>query len=128
MAARKSKTKKRVKVEWVDDGKPVDLTIRKGESKKVTYIVRVTDNNNRPVRADEAKISRIRKKQLINYSGASIESKLNGITRVSFTYSTNKDYENEDDAQAKVRISVEGHLDGLNEFLPYKEKVFSPND
>ena len=131
MARRGSKTKKpkrRLKVEWVDDGKPMDLTITKGESKNATYIVRVTDSNNRPVRADEAWISRIRRKQLIDYSGATVEAKRNGIAYVSFTYRTNKDYEDEDDAQAKVRMSAEGHLDGLNEFAPYKEKVLSPTD
>ena len=115
--------KKRVNVEWIDDGRPVDLIISRGEVKTATYIVRVTDSNNRPKRADEAWISRIRKKQLIDYSQASIESKLNGITRVSFTYHTNNIFENEDDAQAKIRISVEGHLDGMSDYLPYKEEV-----
>ena len=128
MAARKNKTKKRVKVEWIDDGKPVDLTVSKGELKNATYIVRVTNDNNRPVRADKAWISRQRRKGLINYGKASIESKLNGITRVSFVYRTNKIYENEEDVQVKVRIKVDGHLDGLSNYVPYKEKILPSND
>ena len=126
MAVRKNKTKKRVKVEWVDKGKPVNLSISKGELKKTTYIVRVTDDNNRPVRADEACISRQRRKGLINYGIASIESKRNGITRVSFSYHTNKIYENEENVQARVRIKADGHLAGLSDYALYKEKVFAP--
>ena len=128
MASQKNKTKKRVKVEWVDKGKPVDLTISKGELKKTTYIVRVTDDINRPVRADEACISRQRRKGLINYGIASIESKRNGITRVSFSYRTNKIYENEEDVQARVHIKVDGHLAGLSDYVPYKKKVLTPTD
>jgi len=32
-------------------------------------------------------------------------------------------HENEEEVFAKVRIKVEGHLDGLSEYLPYKEKI-----
>ncbi len=117
------KNKKRVKVEWVDKGKPADLTIKKGEEKETTYIVRVTTDNNRPIRADKAWISRQRRKGLINYSRASVESKRNGITHINFSYRTNKIYENEEEVFAKVRIKVEGHLDGLSEYLPYKEII-----
>ena len=127
MPSTKKSSKKRVKVEWIDKGKPVDLTISKGELKNATYILRVTNDNNRPVRADKAWISRHRRKGLINYGKASIESKLNGITRVSFTYRTNKIYKNEEEIQIKVRIKVDGHLDGLSDYVSYKEKIL-PDD
>ena len=124
MTARKN-SKKRLKVEWVDKGKPVDLAISKGELKKTTYTVRVTNDINRPVRAYEACISRQRRKGLINYGAASIESKINGVTRVSFSYRTNKISENEEVVQARVRIKADGYLAGLSDYAPYKEKVSS---
>jgi len=127
MSAQKNKTKKRVKVEWDEDGKPMDLTISKGELKNAAYILRVTTDNNRPIRADKAWISRRRRKGLINYGSASIESKRNGVTHVSFDYRTNKIYENEEDVLARVRIKVDGHLDGLSDYESYKEKVLPSN-
>ncbi len=127
MSAQKN-TKKRVKVEWVDDGKPADLTISKGKEKNATYILKVTTDDNRPIRADKAWISRQRRKGLINYGKASVESKRNGITHVSFDYRTNKIYENEEEVMVKVRIKVDDHLDGLSDYAPYKEKILPPND
>ena len=127
MSAQKN-TKKRVKVEWVDKGKPTDLTISKGEEKSATYILKVITDDNRPIRADKAWISRQRRKGLINYGKASIESKRNGITHVSFDYRTNKIYENEEDVMVKVRIKVDGHLDGLSDYVSYKEKILPQND
>ena len=127
MSAQK-KSKKRVQVEWVDKGKPADLTISKGEEKNVTYILKVTTDDNRPIRADKAWISRQRRKGLINYGKASIESKRNGITHVNFNYRTNKIYQNEEVVMVKVRIKVEGHLDGLSDFVSYKEIILPPND
>ena len=126
MTTRKKSSKKRVNVDWIDKGIPVDLSISKNEVKNAVYIVRVTNDNNRPVRADKAWISRQRRKGLINYGKTSIESKLNGMTRISFNYRTNKIYENEEDVQVKVRIKVDGHLDGLSDYVPYKEIITHP--
>jgi len=123
MSTRKNKIKKRVKVEWVDKGKPTDLTISKGELNSTTYIVRVTNADNRPVRAVKAWMSRQRRKGLINYGNASVESKRNGITRISFNYHTQKIYENEENVLVKVRVKVDGYLDGLSDYLPYKEII-----
>ncbi len=126
MSAQKKSSKKRLNVDWIDKGMPVDLSISKGEMKNAVYIVRVTNDNNRPVRADKAWISRQRCKGLINYGKASIESKLNGITRVSFNYRTNKIYKNEEEVQVKIRIKSDGHLDGLSVYVPYKEIITRP--